>query len=256
VKRWVKCIMTQHHGQEERRRSYRVSVGGTGHLWRDGHVVGAYSLHDLSSGGCLLKHGPPCEPGHVYRAVLQVGQGRPLRQSACVVHQALDDSGQWLLGVAFVDTSPDIQERLEQLLLHDACCHAAQARTGRVLVAHSDAERRASLCELLARLGYEAAAVSTFSDAIWELENGPMDFHTALVSHALADSDGETVLKYIGSNYPGVRRVLISNVIRLRHQPSPRSVDLVVPDTLEHELLEALSGDLATTRGDNKRPDA
>jgi hypothetical protein len=48
-------------------------------------------------------------------------------------------------------------------------------------------------------------------EAVWELENGPMDIHTAFIARSLGRSDGRDLVRFIGSRYNGIWRVLIAD---------------------------------------------
>jgi hypothetical protein len=78
-----------------------------------------------------------------------------------------------------------------------------------VLVVHSDAACRRRLCEAIRLLGYDVVEASTPLEAVWELENGPMDFHTAFVAGVLGPYDGSDIFGFISSRYPGMRRILV-----------------------------------------------
>jgi ActR/RegA family two-component response regulator len=81
--------------------------------------------------------------------------------------------------------------------------------SGRVLLVHDDEAGRQPMVVAIAGLGFEVVEASTPVEAIWELENGPMDFHAAVVARELGPSDGNDIVRFISLRYPGVMRVLV-----------------------------------------------
>jgi len=193
----------------DRRRAFRVSVDGLALLWHGGRIAGRYALADLSVGGCLLRNGPPCELGEQYGIVLDLPEG-DLRLTATVVRQHETELGGRELGMQFLESTPGLEDRIHdqvvQLLERDP------QQRGRVLVVDMDPARRTETGEGLRRLGHDVLEAATPLEAVWELENGPMDIHTVLVARSLGGSDGRDLLKFIGARYTGVWRVLMSDV--------------------------------------------
>jgi CheY-like chemotaxis protein len=79
---------------------------------------------------------------------------------------------------------------------------------GRVLLVHDDAHRRVPIKAAISGLGFEVVEASTPVEAIWELENGPMDFHAAVIARELGGTSGPDVAHFISLRYPGVTKVL------------------------------------------------
>ena len=79
---------------------------------------------------------------------------------------------------------------------------------GRVLLVHDDEHRRTPIKAAIRGLGFEVVEASTPVEAIWELENGPMDFHAALIARELCNASGPDVARFISLRYPGVTKVL------------------------------------------------
>lgn len=219
----------------ERRADHRIMVAGTGHLFRDLERVGTYLLHDLSHGGCLLSGGPMCQVGASYRLVLQTPDGARVREEVMVARQLMSQAHGLCLGIAFVASSPKDEPLCSVLDAHGLCRQSA--RSGRVLIAHRSRGARQAIAAVLARLGYDVAQAASVAEAVWELENGPMDFHTALISRSLRGSHGEEVLRFLASMYPHVRRVLIAQVPFSSDESYAPHAQMVLPEVLDEQLV-------------------
>jgi CheY-like chemotaxis protein len=196
----------------ERRHAYRVAVAGTAHLWRGERLAGQYELGDVSIGGCLLREGPPCGVGESYSLSLHLLDGRSLRLPARVVRLRFNDIDRCDLGLEFEAHPPATEDRIHDLVI-DNLEHLAAHDYGRVLVAHGDGWARRALSDGLRRMGYEAVEAATPLEAVWELENGPMDIHTAIVSLELGNADGRDLARFLSERYPGIRRVLVGTAL-------------------------------------------
>ncbi len=111
------------------------------------------------------------------------------------------------------------------------------ADSGRVLLVHDDERHRQTMVAAISGLGFEVVEASTPVEAIWELENGPMDFQAALVARELGPSDGRDIVRFISLRYPGVTKVLFGT-----DDPTeidPRHVDAVL-GSMEHPDLKRL----------------
>lgn len=194
----------------DRRRSFRVNVDGLALLWHEDRIAGRYSLADLSIGGCLLLDGPACAIGEEYGLVLDLEGESGMRLPAKVVRQHSTELGGRALGLVFLDHAPALEDRIQDLVIR-ILEREQPAGRGRVLVVDINGTRRSETVESLRRLGHEVLEVATPLEAVWELENGPMDIHTVFVARALGGSDGRDLLKFIGSRYTGVWRVLVAD---------------------------------------------
>ncbi len=194
----------------DRRHSYRVDVHGLALLWHRARIMGRYALADLSIGGCMLRDGPHCELGQEYGLVLDLPEEGDLRVSAKVVRQRKTELGGCELGLQFMEAAPGLEDRIHDLVIQLLEREPAPAR-GRVLVVDMNPLRRMDAGESLRRLGHEVLEAATPLEAVWELENGPMDIHTVLVARSLGGSDGRDLLKFIAARYAGVWRVLVSD---------------------------------------------
>jgi CheY-like chemotaxis protein len=193
----------------DRRRSFRVNVYGLALLWHEDRIAGRYSLADLSIGGCLLRDGPPCDIGEDYGLVLDLEGDGGLRLPAKVVRQRATGLGGRELGLEFLEHAPALEDRIQDLVIQ-ILERDQPASRGRVLVVDMDPLRRTEAAESLRRLGHEVLEAATPLEAVWEFENGPMDIHTVFVARSLGGSDGRDLLKFIGSRYAGVWRVLVA----------------------------------------------
>jgi CheY-like chemotaxis protein len=194
----------------DRRRSFRVHVYGLALLWHEDRIAGRYSLADLSIGGCLLRDGPPCAIGEDYGLVLDLEGDSGLRVPARVIRERSSDLGGRELGLSFLEHAPALEDRIQDLVIQ-ILERDQPASRGRVLVVDMDPVRRTEATRSLKRLGHEVLEAATPLEAVWELENGPMDIHTVLVARTLGGSDGRDLLKFIGSRYTGVWRVLLAD---------------------------------------------
>lgn len=214
----------------ERRHAYRVAVAGTAHLWRGERLAGQYALGDVSIGGCLLREGPPCGVGETYSLSLHIDDGRALRLPARVVRLLFSDVDRCDVGLAFEAHPAATEDRIHDLVM-DNLEHLAAHDYGRVLVALTNSDGRRSLADALGRMGYEVVEAGTPLEAVWELENGPLDIHTALVGLELGRGDGPDVALFLAERYPNIRRVLVGAP---RGGPEPQSyADAVLSGPLD-----------------------
>src|SRR5262249_31927429 len=132
-----------------------------------------------------------------------------VRLPAKVVRQRSSELGREL-GLSFMKHGPALEDHIQDLVIQ--ILEREQPTThGRVLVVDMDPARRTEAAESLRRLGHEVLEATTPLEAVWEFENGPADIHTVFVARALGGSDGRDLLKFIGSRYTGVWRVLVAD---------------------------------------------
>ena len=201
--------MTDSGSHQDRRHSFRVAVEGLALLWCKDRIAGRYRIADLSIGGCLLRDGPSCEVGAEYGLVLHLPTEAAMRLPARIVRQCTRSFGRRELGVEFLERPTWTEDRIQDLLIRNLE-RERTAIQGRVLVVDSDADRRDALVETLLGLGCEVLEAATPVEAVWELENGPMDIHTAFIARSLGRSDGRDLVRFIGARYNGVWRVLMA----------------------------------------------
>lgn len=195
--------------QADRRRSFRVPVHGLALLWHEDRIAGRYALGDLSIGGCMLRNGPRCVLGDEYGLVLDLDERSSIRVPAKVVRQRETELGGRELGLAFLSHSSVVDDQIQDLVMQ-LLEHERYASSGRVLVVDAESARRRDTAGNLRRLGHEVLEATTPLEAVWELENGPMDIHTVFVARRLGSSDGRDLLRFIGSRYTGVWRVMLA----------------------------------------------
>ncbi len=193
---------------KERRRSFRVRMPATAVLRRprSHELIGWYKLENLSSGGCLVTDGPGCEPGEQLEVLLELPDTPEIRLRSAVVRR--EGSGRFArVALSFASPSMAVEESIHNLVLRNL--ESQRERGGCVLVLHPHQGTRDLLVGSLATLGFEAVAVGSPLEAIWNLEEQPGRFHTAIVSRFIIDVDGHEMVKWMAARHPDLRRVLI-----------------------------------------------
>lgn len=193
----------------DRRRSFRVPVHGLALLWHEHRIAGRYALGDLSISGCMLRNGPPCVLGDEYNLVLDLDE-RALRIPVKAVRQQQTELGAREIGLQFLVCSPVVEDQIQDLVMQTVARERLSI-SGRVLVVDTDIVRRRDTSDNLRKLGHEVLEAATPLEAVWELENGPMDVHTVIVARRLGSCDGRDLLRFIGSRYAGVWRVMVAD---------------------------------------------
>lgn len=203
--------MSELQGYVERRRSSRVVVEGTALLWRDRRLVGRYGLADLSVTGCGLRDGPRSTVvGDECVLLLQVRGNAPIRLEARVVRRGGLEDPRCQVGFEFLEHPQATVDRIHDVVVEHLDRALPLAR-GRVLLAVADAPRRLWLADALRALGQRAVEAMTPLAAVWELENGPPDIHTAVIARTLGRSDGRDIVKFIFQRHRRVRRILLAD---------------------------------------------
>lgn len=202
-------MMRDANARAERRHSFRVDVDGLALLWCKERIAGRYRVADLSIGGCLLRDGPPCEVGTEYGIVLHLPTEAAMRLPGRVIRERVTDFGRRELGIEFLQRPPWSEDRIQDLAMKNL--EREQNTRGRVLVVDSNEVRRDMIVETLLGMGCDVLEAATPVEAVWELENGPLDIHTAFVARSLGNSDGRDLVRFIGSRYEGVFRVLLTD---------------------------------------------
>ena len=227
--------MTDEEGGAERRKSFRVGVNGRALLWNKNSIAGRFRIVDLSIGGCLLRDaGGEVDDETEYRLVLELGEHGAIRLPARLVRQRHVGDGVLELGMAFCAHPPATEDRIHDLVMANLEAERPTG-SGRVLIVDPDAERRRALRESIGPLGYVVVEADCPVDAVWELENGPADFHAVLVSRWLGRCDGRDLVRFIGERYTGVHRVLVTE----REAPEVHAADSVLPGPFDRSHLRA-----------------
>jgi CheY-like chemotaxis protein len=237
--------MTDANAHVDRRHSFRVAVDGLALLWFKDRIAGRYRVADLSIGGCLLRDGPSCDLGEEYGLVLHLPTEAAMRLPAKVVRQCTTDLGRRELGMAFLARPPWTEDRIQNLVIQNLERERSSTQ-GRVLVVDANSLRRDALVERLLSLGCEVLEATTPVEAVWELENGPMDIHTAFVARALGRSDGRDLVRFIGSRYNGVWRVLLTEE---SEQSGEAEADAVLRGPLDLSRLRRAMPEKTPARG-------
>jgi CheY-like chemotaxis protein len=148
--------------------------------------------------------------GEEYGLVLDLDGDIGVRVPAKVVRQQSTELGGRALALSFLEHAPAMEDQIQDLVIQ-ILEREQPASRGRVLVVDIDPARRGEASKSLQRLGHIVLEAATPLEAVWELENGPMDIHTVLVARALGGSDGRDLLRFIGARYTGVWRVLLAD---------------------------------------------
>jgi CheY-like chemotaxis protein len=151
-----------------------------------------------------------------------------------------------VLGLQFLGAAPWTEELIEGLLLKNVAREFPPGQ-GRVLVVDGDATRLSDIADSLRVLGCSVLEARNPVEAVWELENGLMDVHTVFIARRLGTGDGRDLVRFIGSRYAGVRRVMLADrSVAEAHEADvvvvgpfdPRRLRKVIPGA----LLAAASG--------------
>jgi CheY-like chemotaxis protein len=228
-----------------------VNVEGLALLWCKDRIVGRYRLKDLSIGGCQLRDGPACELGSEYGLVLDLEPHGAMRLPAKLVRQRAAGRGRHELGLSFLVHPPWTEDRIHDLVMENLERDYSPA-VGRVLVVDGDSRRRYAIVEALRSLGCDVLEASTPVEAVWELENGPMDFHTVFVARVLGAGDGRDLVRFIGARYAGVRRVLLGE----QDRPEGHDADAVLAGPFEGPRLRRALPHALLTANTSPRPRA
>jgi CheY-like chemotaxis protein len=227
--------MTEEQGCAERRKSFRVGVNGRALLWNKNSIAGRFRIVDLSIGGCLLRDAASVMDDETeYRLVLELGEHGAIRLPARLVRQRHVGDGVLELGMAFCAHPPATEDRIHDLVMANLEAERPTG-SGRVLIVDPDPLRRRALRESIGPLGYVVVEADCPVDAVWELENGPADFHAVLVSRWLGRCDGRDLVRFIGERYTGVHRVLVTE----REAPEVHAADSVLPGPFDRSHLRA-----------------
>lgn len=237
--------MDDEQGCAERRKSFRVGVNGRALLWNKNSIAGRFSLVDLSIGGCLLRddEGHEVDDAPEYRLVLELDRHHAIRLPARLVRQRRLDAGKRELGMVFCAHPPATEDRIHDLVMANIEAERPTG-SGRVLIVDQDAQRRRALRESIGPLGYTVVEADSPVDAVWELENGPADFHAVLVSRWLGRCDGRDLVRFIGERYSGVHRVLVTD----REAPEVHAADSVLPGPFDRSHLRSTMPSALTRR--------
>ncbi len=225
--------MDNDQGCAERRRSFRVGIVGSALLWHKQRIAGRFRIVDVSIGGCQLR-GPRAEEGVDYGLVLELGEHGAMRLPAKLVRSRTIDVGEHELGLLFRAHPPATEDRIHDLVMANLETERPTG-SGRVLLVDPSPARRRALRDSITPLGYVVVDAESAVDAVWELENGPANFHAVLVSRWLDRADGRDLVRFIGERYEGVHRVLLTET----QGSSQHNADSVLPGPFDREHLRA-----------------
>lgn len=190
-------------GVYEHRRSYRLAHPGAAYVaWK--HGTRCYAVDNLSLGGALLLGVPAPPVGARVVALLRMRGARALSLCGHVVRASRSELRPEF-AVRFDWVPSDAEDEIHDLWLAD---HERPEAPTVLLVARSAKARRA-LSEFLQRLGWSVATAGTPLEAIEKLTRLADDLHWIVVFDRLTQTTGASLLSYVGSAHPGLRRLLI-----------------------------------------------
>jgi CheY-like chemotaxis protein len=185
----------------------------------EGGITGHCLVEDLSGGGARVSGGPDLIVGEMVRLLLQLPGRGPFSMPGRVVRRFSESrpgSGEGrAFGISFTRVSEPA------FATHEATVRALKdygALTEPVvLVVDESTQACFTLVQALHQVGRKAIAVTTPLDAIEWLLDGGSHFEMALVNtaHDRGGNDGRDLLAFLADEYPEVRRVLISDSMRM-----------------------------------------
>jgi hypothetical protein len=202
---------------EERRKHPRFAALSPAMIVGEGGITGHCLVEDLSAGGARVSGGPDLIVGEMVRLLLQLPGRGPFSMPGRVVrrfNEARPGAGEGrAFGISFTRVSEPA------MATHEATVSALKDQGALtepvVLVVDESTNACFNLVQALHQVGRKAIAVTTPLDAIEWLLDGGSHFEMALVNTAHGTSDGCDLLAFLADEYPEVRRVLISDSMRL-----------------------------------------
>ena len=167
---------------------------------------------DLSGGGvrCLASRGLLLLRGERVQVVLTChGVIDPLTLSAQVMRIEQLDAHQDVIALRFIALADPFQDTILHVVLRALARHRATAgRT--VLIVDDEESVRTALAREMKRLGRPVLCAATPLEAVRALQDETNAIEVALVDLGLASADGLDVVEHVASEYPDVRRVVMS----------------------------------------------
>lgn len=187
----------------ERRHSFRVPVPARASVFHKGKLLGYYSVHDVSIGGCSLREGPARPVGEQVDVLLHLPHRAPLTLSARVRR-----SDTFSMGLKFEHTTPRAEDCIQDLVVETFARVAAD--DGRVaLVVEPHHVERQALVRTLRELGKRAIGVATALDAVQLLVEEGNHVDTVFIEAESASLPSLELVEFLAHNHPRLRRVLI-----------------------------------------------
>jgi len=167
---------------------------------------------DLSGGGmrCLASRGLLLLHGERVTVVLACeGVVDPLTLSGQVLRIEQLDAQNDLIAIKFIALRDPFQDTIMHVVLRALERHRATAGKA-VLVVDDEEGVRNALAREMRRLGRPVMCVSTPLEAVRVLQDETNSIAVALVDLGLAAADGLEIVEHVASEYPDVRRVVMS----------------------------------------------
>ncbi|HET6344087.1 MAG TPA: PilZ domain-containing protein [Myxococcota bacterium] len=206
--------MTKQFSGEERRKHPRFAALSPALVVGEGGVTGHCLVEDLSAGGARISGCPDLLVGEVVRLLLQLPGRGPFSLAGRVVRRLQESApGRGVaFGISFARVPVNAGGTVEGTVQALAESHNPDDTV--VLVVDHSTHTCLNLVQDLGRVGRKAIAVTTPLDAIEWLLDGGSHIDTALVDIVMGQSDGCDLLSFLADEYPGVRRVVISDPMR------------------------------------------
>jgi len=189
----------------ERRHSFRVPVPARASVIHKGKLLGYYSVHDVSIGGCSLSGGQPRPVGEHVDVLLHLPHRAPLALSARVQR-----SDALSMGLMFEHTTPIAEDCIQDVVVEAFA--SARAEIGQVtLVVEPRHAERQTLVRTLRELGRRAIGVATALDAVQLLVEEGQHVDTVFVEAESSSLPSLELVEYLAHNHPRIRRVLVGD---------------------------------------------
>lgn len=167
---------------------------------------------DLSGGGmrCLASRGLLVLRGERVQCVLTCdGVIEPLTLQAQIMRIEQLDAQHDVIALRFLALKDPYQDTIKHVVLRALERHRATA--GRAVLVIDDEEPiRSALVREMRRLGRPVLTAATPLEAVRVLQDESNAIDVALVDLGLGVADGLDIVEHVASEYPGVRRVVMS----------------------------------------------
>ncbi len=207
----------------------RAAIPATAHAVRDDKILSSYRVENLSAGGALLSGDPPLVLESEYRLILNLPDSRPIALTGRVVRQHVDANGKKGYGIAFQGTDADTEDYIHNVILSHL--ENQPEPTPSILVVDDCANVRHAIKRELRSLGMSVVLAAMPLDALRLLLDKGIQIEVAIVDLFLGSADGFQLLKYLETEHPHIRRILISG------HPRACQLDLAVSTGHAHAVL-------------------
>lgn len=185
------------------RRSFRLTPPGVACV-RWSRRTRRYAVGDLSLGGALLLGAPVPEVGARVDATLRMRGIHRIAICGRVVRTA-NTGVRPGFALRFTKLPIGAEDAIHDLWVIER----ERAAAPTVLLVSRSPHVRDVLAEFLQRQGWSVATAGTPLEALAELECLAEKLHWVIAFHHLTQTSGMNLLSFSGSEYPGVRRLLV-----------------------------------------------